>query len=145
MAADGAAGGMAGTGAPVPFDTSVAHIARVYDYWLGGKDNFAADRTAGDQAIKAFPKVVLSARTNRAFLARAAAVEVSVVLVEARSQRSRNRRPLPSCRRPFEPTRLSDGGAMRPIISRRIGPARKRQRVPSATILLSLGRAQPAA
>jgi hypothetical protein len=71
MAADGAAGGMAGTGARVPFDTSVAHIARVYDYWLGGKDNFAADRTAGEQAFKAFPKVVLSARTNRAFLARA--------------------------------------------------------------------------
>ena len=35
-------------GGPVPFDTSVAHVARVYDYWLGGKDNFAADRAAGD-------------------------------------------------------------------------------------------------
>jgi hypothetical protein len=31
-------------GGPVLFDTSVAHVARVYDYWLGGKDNFAADR-----------------------------------------------------------------------------------------------------
>jgi len=30
----------------VPLDTSVAHPARVYDYWLGGKDNFAADREA---------------------------------------------------------------------------------------------------
>jgi hypothetical protein len=29
------------------FDTSVPHIARIYDYWLGGKDNFAADREAG--------------------------------------------------------------------------------------------------
>ena len=56
---------------PVPFDSSVAHVARVYDYWLGGKDNFAADRAAGDQAIKAFPNIVLSARANRAFLARA--------------------------------------------------------------------------
>ncbi len=56
---------------PVPFDTSVAHVARVYDYWLGGKDNFAADRVAGDQAINAFPNIVLSARANRAFLARA--------------------------------------------------------------------------
>jgi S-adenosyl methyltransferase len=36
------------------FDTSVAHVARVYSYWLGGKDNFAADRAAGEQAIKAF-------------------------------------------------------------------------------------------
>ena len=35
-------------------DTSVAHIARVYDYWLGGKDNFAPDREAGDEAITAY-------------------------------------------------------------------------------------------
>ena len=53
-----------------PFDTSVAHVARVYNYWLGGKDNFAADRAAGEQAIKAFPGIPLSARANRAFLAR---------------------------------------------------------------------------
>jgi trans-aconitate methyltransferase len=57
---------------PVTFDTSVAHVARVYNYWLGGKDNFAADREAGEQAIRAFPNIVLSARANRAFLARAA-------------------------------------------------------------------------
>jgi hypothetical protein len=56
--------------APVSFDTSVAHVARVYDYWLGGKDNFAADRAAGDQAIAAFPAIPLSARANRAYLAR---------------------------------------------------------------------------
>jgi len=56
---------------PPTFDTSVAHVARVYDYWLGGKDNFAADRAAGEQSIKAFPNIVLSARANRAFLARA--------------------------------------------------------------------------
>ena len=55
---------------PVLFDTTVAHIARVYDYWLGGKDNFAADRAAGDQAIKAFPNIPLSARANRAYQAR---------------------------------------------------------------------------
>jgi trans-aconitate methyltransferase len=57
-------------GEPVPFDTSVAHVARVYDYWLGGKDNFAADRAAGDQAIAAYPDIVYSVRANRAFLAR---------------------------------------------------------------------------
>jgi hypothetical protein len=51
-------------------DTSVAHVARVYDYWLGGKDNFAADRQAGEQAIQAYPDIVYSVRANRAFLAR---------------------------------------------------------------------------
>ena len=51
-------------------DTSVAHIARVYDYWLGGKDNFAPDREAGDEAIQAYPQLVSSVRANRAFLAR---------------------------------------------------------------------------
>ncbi|MGH3380313.1 MAG: SAM-dependent methyltransferase [Actinoallomurus sp.] len=57
--------------APSPkLDTSVAHIARVYDYWLGGKDNFRADREAGDEAIKALPDTVASVRANRAFLAR---------------------------------------------------------------------------
>src|ERR1039457_4332004 len=52
------------------FDTSVAHVARVYDYWLGGKDNFAVDRAAGGQAIAAYPDIVFSVRANRAFLAR---------------------------------------------------------------------------
>jgi S-adenosyl methyltransferase len=51
-------------------DTSVAHVARVYDFWLGGKDNFAADRAAGEQAIQAYPDIVYSVRANRAFLAR---------------------------------------------------------------------------
>jgi hypothetical protein len=53
------------------FDTSVAHIARVYDYWLGGKDNFAADREAARQAVAAYPDMPSSVRANRAFLARA--------------------------------------------------------------------------
>ncbi|MGO9221106.1 MAG: SAM-dependent methyltransferase [Streptosporangiaceae bacterium] len=39
---DGSAGGRH------DFDVSVAHSARVHDYWLGGKDNYAADRAAGD-------------------------------------------------------------------------------------------------
>ncbi len=55
---------------PVEIDTSVAHIARVYDYWLGGKDNFAADREAGEEALQAYPDLVSSVRANRAFLAR---------------------------------------------------------------------------
>jgi hypothetical protein len=53
------------------FDTSVPHIARVYDYWLGGKDNFAADRALGEQTLDAYPNLVFSVRANRAFLARA--------------------------------------------------------------------------
>ncbi|MCW2935646.1 MAG: hypothetical protein JWM19_6608 [Actinomycetia bacterium] len=52
-------------------DISVAHIARVYDYWLGGKDNFAADRAAGDATMAVYPGIRLSAQANRAFLARA--------------------------------------------------------------------------
>jgi hypothetical protein len=63
-------------GAAVPgdakrLDTGTAHIARVYDYWLGGKDNFAADRAAGEEALGAFPGLISSVRANRAFLARA--------------------------------------------------------------------------
>jgi O-methyltransferase involved in polyketide biosynthesis len=53
------------------FDTSVPHIARVYDFWLGGKDNFAADRELGEQTLQAYPNLVFSVRANRAFLARA--------------------------------------------------------------------------
>jgi hypothetical protein len=53
------------------FDTSVAHLARVYDYWLGGKDNYAADRAAGEASMQAYPDLVHSVRANRAFLARA--------------------------------------------------------------------------
>jgi S-adenosyl methyltransferase len=51
-------------------DTSVAHIARVYDYWLGGKDNFAIDREVGQKALQAHPETVLSVQANRRFLAR---------------------------------------------------------------------------
>ena len=52
------------------FDTSVPHVARVYDYWLGGKDNFAADRVMGERTLQAYPNLVYSVRANRAFLAR---------------------------------------------------------------------------
>jgi hypothetical protein len=55
----------------VDFDAHVAHPARVYDCWLGGKDNFAADREAAKAAIGAFPGIVPAVRANRAFLGRA--------------------------------------------------------------------------
>jgi hypothetical protein len=52
-------------------NTSVAHPARVYDYWLGGKDNFAADREAAERVLAATPGLRFRVRANRAFLARA--------------------------------------------------------------------------
>src|ERR1700751_323854 len=51
-------------------DTQHVHPARLYKYWLGGKDNFAADREAAEQAIAANPGIVTDVRANRAFLAR---------------------------------------------------------------------------
>jgi SAM-dependent methyltransferase len=48
----------------------VPHIARVYDYWLDGKDNFTVDRVAAEEAIAAFPGIRESAQANRAFLRR---------------------------------------------------------------------------
>ncbi len=52
-------------------DTSVAHPARVYDYWLGGKDNFAADREAAERVLAVTPGLRFRVRANRAFLGRA--------------------------------------------------------------------------
>jgi len=72
---------MATPGAPGPhdpedtagagIDTTVPHSARIWNYWLGGKDNYAVDREAGDQYVKVFPGIVDIARAGRAFLARA--------------------------------------------------------------------------
>jgi hypothetical protein len=53
------------------FDTSVAHPARVRDYLLGGKDNYAADRATADHVLKAAPFLVNLVRAERAFLASA--------------------------------------------------------------------------
>ena len=51
-------------------DPSVAHIARVQDYWLGGNDHFEADQIAGDEAVAQLPDMVDSVRNTRAFLGR---------------------------------------------------------------------------
>jgi SAM-dependent methyltransferase len=57
--------------APHPlFDPSVPHPARVYGYWLGGKDHYPADREVAEEVIRCRPQVVTGARANRAFLAR---------------------------------------------------------------------------
>lgn len=55
----------------VRFDTSRAHMARVYDFWLDGKDNYAADRAVGEQVAAAYPDIRSAVRAQRAFLARA--------------------------------------------------------------------------
>jgi hypothetical protein len=54
-----------------PLDTSVPQTARIWNYWLGGKDNFAVDRHVGDEIRAAFPQIVENARASRAFLVRA--------------------------------------------------------------------------
>jgi hypothetical protein len=56
------------------FDPSKPRSARLHDFWLGGKDNFAADRAAGADALKVYPDIASSARATRAFLVRAVRV-----------------------------------------------------------------------
>jgi hypothetical protein len=72
MAGDGSQSSPS-VGRPPPsgLDISVPHIARVYDYWLGGKDNFAVDREAAEQVIAAYPGILRDVRAQRAFLANA--------------------------------------------------------------------------
>jgi O-methyltransferase involved in polyketide biosynthesis len=56
---------------PIKLDTTVAHSARLWNYLLGGKDNFAADREAAEMALALMPELVQSARADREFLGRA--------------------------------------------------------------------------
>ena len=51
---------------PHILDTSVPHSARVWSYWLGGKDNYQADRMVGDQVMAMFPDITRLARADRA-------------------------------------------------------------------------------
>jgi hypothetical protein len=90
--------------APVPeIDTSRPHAARMYDYFLGGKDHFAADRVGGDQVLAAFPSMRTAARENRAFLGRAVRYLAEEAWTSApgcppsaTSMRSRRASPLPA-------------------------------------------------
>jgi hypothetical protein len=56
---------------PPDFDSTTPHIARIYDYWLGGKDNFEADRNAAELALAATPTILPGVTANRRFLGRA--------------------------------------------------------------------------
>jgi hypothetical protein len=51
-------------------DTTMPHSARIWNYWLGGKDNYPVDRQAGEQTIAVLPEIVDIARASRQFLAR---------------------------------------------------------------------------
>jgi hypothetical protein len=57
-------------GADAKLDETVAHSARVWNYWLGGKDNFEVDRKVGDAWMATYPQIVVKARESRAFLGR---------------------------------------------------------------------------
>ncbi|GAA0952408.1 SAM-dependent methyltransferase [Actinocorallia libanotica] len=59
------------TGPAPEIDTTTPHSARVWNYWLGGKDNFPADREVGEQVRHVYPGIVDVARHARAFLGRA--------------------------------------------------------------------------
>lgn len=56
---------------PAGLDTSTASTARIYDFYLGGKNNFPVDRERGQEMIKLVPELPTIARANRAFLVRA--------------------------------------------------------------------------
>lgn len=60
-----------GREAPAGVDTSVSHSARVWNYWLGGKDNYPVDQEAGEQIRAVLPDVADVARSQRGFLVRA--------------------------------------------------------------------------
>jgi O-methyltransferase involved in polyketide biosynthesis len=56
---------------PSRIDTTIPHSARIWNYWLGGKDNYPVDRVAGDQYREVFPGILDVARASRQFLTRA--------------------------------------------------------------------------
>jgi hypothetical protein len=63
-------------------DTSVAHNARVWNYWLGGKDNYPSDREVGDHIASMFPLIAQVARADRVFLGRVVRFLVDTVGIQ---------------------------------------------------------------
>ena len=84
---------------PAGLDTTVPHSARIWNYWLGGKDNYAVDRAAGDQFLATFPDIAVIARATRAFMGRA----VRYLAAEAASASSWT--SAPACPPSTAPTR----------------------------------------
>jgi hypothetical protein len=66
LVTDESTGPFAGTG----IDPAVPHTARIWNYWLGGKDNYAVDRKAGDAVTAVYPQILVNAREARGFLKR---------------------------------------------------------------------------
>ncbi|MDR3036513.1 MAG: SAM-dependent methyltransferase, partial [Kitasatospora sp.] len=71
MTDEPAAGPAEQPGLPGVIDTTRPHQARIYEYWVGGKDNFAVDREAAEQALAVYPGLRRGVRAQRAFLANA--------------------------------------------------------------------------
>ncbi|MFE9243977.1 SAM-dependent methyltransferase [Nocardiopsis sp. NPDC006938] len=61
---------MTDTPSTAPLDTTVAHSARVFNYWLGGKDQFPVDRELGERVASSFPEIVELTRADRQFIVR---------------------------------------------------------------------------
>jgi S-adenosyl methyltransferase len=70
-AGDMSPAGLPAAAEPPALNTAIPHPARIYDYWLGGKDNYAADREAAELVIATQPSILATVRANRAFLRRA--------------------------------------------------------------------------
>ncbi len=64
---------------------TVSHSARIWNYWLGGKDNYAVDRAAGDRVAAMMPSIVVQARADRASLGRAVRISEFRVLENSAS------------------------------------------------------------
>ncbi|GAA2449544.1 SAM-dependent methyltransferase [Actinomadura vinacea] len=60
----------AGTDPPRDIDTGVPQSARIWNYWLGGKNNYPVDRAAGDEVLRVYPRMPDAARAARHFIAR---------------------------------------------------------------------------
>ena len=93
---------------PDKIDVTVPHSARIWNYWLGGKDNYAVDRTAGDQVARALPGIATTARASRAFLARV------VRYLAARRGSASSSTSAPGCRPRTTPTRSPSGSRRSP-------------------------------
>ena len=100
----GDTGGDGGTG----IDTTVPHSARIWNYWLGGKDNYAVDRMAGEQTVAVLPEIVDIARASREFLGAGRAGTWPPTPGSVSSWTSG-----PGCPRPTTPTRWPSGSRPR--------------------------------